>query len=191
VLRLLAGLKARGPAGDPLDVWLELGLQSASDETLARLNRGHDVACFDDAVLRARRFGIPTAAHVILGLPGEGKEHMLATALHLGGLPVEGVKLHHLYVEEGTALASDYARGTFRTLARDEYMELAIAFLRRLRPDMVIMRLSGRGNEERLIAPRWGTAPGSFAQDLADEMKRRGVRQGDLFPGGHSTVSGR
>ena len=95
VLDLLAGY-----ARDRL-VWLELGLQSAHDATLARLNRGHDAACFSEAAARAAARGLAVVAHVILGLPGEGPREMAATARYLARLPVHGVKIHLLYVDQG------------------------------------------------------------------------------------------
>ena len=140
------------------------------------------MASFDDAVKRAAAIGIAIAAHVILGLPGEEESQMMATADHLSRLPVKGVKLHHLYVEEGTVMASQYARGAFDTLSEKRYMELAIGFIRRLRPDIVLMRLAGRGKKERLIAPGWKMAPGALAQAIAREMERRGYKQGDKVP---------
>ena len=86
VLSLLASYK------DSYMVWLELGLQSASDETLRRINRGHDVACFEKAVLLASQFDLDVCAHVILGLPGEGRKEMMETARLISGLPVQGIK---------------------------------------------------------------------------------------------------
>lgn len=180
VLALLGRLATVSPSRE---VWLELGLQSSKDATLRRIRRGHDVACFDDAVIRAHAHGLLTAAHVILGLPGEGEEEMMATADHIARLPIEGVKLHHLFVERGTDLARLYADEAFPTLSPEGYMDLAISFLRRLNPDMIVMRLAGRAAEERLIAPRWRIPPGAIAARMEEEMLRRGVRQGDLWKG--------
>ena len=99
VLELLAGY-----ARERL-LWLELGLQSAHDRTLKALNRGHDVACFTRAVERAAARGLEVVAHVILGLPGEGPAEMAATAAYLARLPLQGVKIHLLYVVRGSSLA--------------------------------------------------------------------------------------
>lgn len=187
VLELLAGFAPGGREGFSLDVWVEIGLQSAHDRTLARLNRNHDVACFDDAVRRAADLGLNTAAHVILGLPGENEADMEDTACHLGTLPLKGVKMHHLYVTRDAALAGEWQRGEIDTLTVEEYIPLASAFLRRLRPDMVVMRLCGsppggsgpgRGN---LLAPLWNKASGEVAALIADEMNRNGFVQGDLW----------
>ena len=88
-----------------IPMWLELGLQSAHDETLKAIGRGHDAACFDAAVLTARKHGLKVVAHVILGLPGEDIDHTNATARHLAELGVWGVKMHNLMILEQTALA--------------------------------------------------------------------------------------
>ena len=114
VLELLAGY-----ARERL-LWLELGLQSAHDRTLAALNRGHDVACFTRAVERAAARGLEVVAHVILGLPGEGPEEMAATADYLASLPLQGVKIHLLYVVRGSALARLYQQGAYTCLSEDE-----------------------------------------------------------------------
>jgi radical SAM protein (TIGR01212 family) len=165
-------------AGVGLDTWLELGLQSAHDETLKRINRGHDVDCFDEAAARADGAGIQVAVHVILGLPGETREQMMATARHVARGPVRAVKLHHLYVEQGTGLAES---GDFEPLTEEAYIDLAIGFIRRLKPDCVLMRLAGQGPADRLIAPHWKCPPGTMVQRIEREMEMRGFRQGDLF----------
>jgi radical SAM protein (TIGR01212 family) len=136
-------------------VWLELGLQSAHGSTLIKINRGHDVACFDRAVGEAHANGLTVCAHVILGLPGESHEMMMETARHLGALAVEGVKIHALYVVEGTPFAEIYERGGYRCLEREEYVELLLDFLERLPPGMVIQRLTGDPMPAELVAPLW------------------------------------
>ncbi len=92
-------------------VWIELGLQSANDETLRAVNRGHTVADFEDAVERAHGLGIDVCAHVIIGLPGEGRDEVLDTMRFLGHRKVWGVKFHQLQVIKGTALHRIYDRG--------------------------------------------------------------------------------
>ena len=136
-------------------VWLELGLQSAHDVTLQRINRGHDVNCFTQAVNQAAGRGIHLLAHVILGLPGEGRAEMLTTADYLAALPLEGVKIHLLYVIEGTLLAELYYSGAYQPLAEAEYVSLVVDFLERLPPQMVIHRLTGDPHPHELVAPTW------------------------------------
>jgi len=136
-------------------VWVEYGLQSASDETLARINRGHDAACFRQAVARTRHRGILICAHVILGLPGENRDHMLRTADTLAHTGVDGVKLHNLYVIKVTRLEDLYLRGRYRCLEQREYVELVCDFLEHLPPEVVIQRLTGDPHPRELVAPAW------------------------------------
>jgi radical SAM protein (TIGR01212 family) len=172
VLDLLAGyLKERL-------VWLELGLQSAHDATLKRLNRGHDVACFTDAVERAAARGLEVVAHVILGLPGEAPREMAATAAYLAGLPVRGVKIHLLYVVHGSALEELYRQGAYRCLAEDDYVSLVADFLERLPESVVIHRLTGDPHREELVAPDWALDKGRVLRRIREEFARRGTRQG-------------
>ena len=98
-------------------IWVEYGLQSAHDRTLSLINRGHDFACFQNAVVATRNRGINICAHVILGLPGESRQDMLATADAVAALGIEGVKLHLLYVVQGTAMETLYRCGGYRCLS--------------------------------------------------------------------------
>ncbi|MEW5736981.1 MAG: TIGR01212 family radical SAM protein [Thermodesulfobacteriota bacterium] len=164
--------------------WAEYGLQSACNETLARINRGHDAACFADAVARTRGRGIRICGHVILGLPGETREHMMKTADFIAGLGLDGVKLHLLYVVKGTGMEALYRQGEYRPLDREEYVSLVADFLERLPPATVIQRLTGDPHPEELVAPSW--ALGGKARTLAlirEELSRRGSFQGRHFRG--------
>lgn len=172
VLDLLAGY-----ARERL-VWLELGLQSAHDATLARLNRGHDVACFTDAVARAAARGLEVVAHVVLGLPGEGPREMAATAAYLSRLPLQGVKIHLLYVIKGSGLARLYDAGEYQCLTEDRYVSLAVDFVELLPPHLVIHRLTGDPHPEELLAPAWCLDKARVLRRLREEFARRGSRQG-------------
>lgn len=174
VLDLLAGY-----ARDRL-VWLELGLQSAHDRTLARLNRGHDVACFADAVARAAARGLEVIAHVILGLPGEDPEDMAATAAFLAAQPVQGVKLHLLYVIKDSGLARWYRAGAYTCLTEDQYVYLAVDFMERLPPHLVMHRLTGDPHPEELLAPAWCLDKSRVLRRLREEFSRRGTCQGSV-----------
>jgi len=135
------------------EIWLEIGLQSANDQTLKALNRGHAAADFADAVERSRARGLKVVAHVILGLPGEGEEEEAATARFLAATGAEGVKLHHLAVVRGTPLEKRFARGEISLLEPEEYARRAAAFLLRLDPKTVAHRLVGDTTPGRLVAP--------------------------------------
>lgn len=136
-------------------VWIEYGLQSAHDATLALINRGHDFKCFAQAVDATRNRGIKICAHVILGLPHENKKHMLATADAIAGLGIDGIKLHLLYIIKGTRLADLYGQGAYKCLEQQEYVDLVCDFLERIPPDMVVQRLTGDPHPQELVAPLW------------------------------------
>ena len=172
---LLVEMAARRP------LWLELGLQSAHAPSLRAMDRGHDLACFDTAVAEARRRGLEVVAHVILGLPGEGSEEVRATARHLAGLGVWGVKMHNLMVLEGARLAGDLAAGRFRPWGLEEWVEAAASFLRLLPPEIVVHRLAADPGPDRLIAPGWAASKGLALARLAGYMLENDLRQGDLW----------
>jgi radical SAM protein (TIGR01212 family) len=135
---------------------VELGLQSGHDSVLEGMNRGHTARDFKDAVLRLDRLGIETAAHVILGLPGETESMVEETAAMLAGLPVSGVKVHQLMIIAGTPLEQMYRSGRARALSIEEYAALLRKFLAGLRPEQHIHRLAADSKPEHgLIAPMW------------------------------------
>lgn len=175
VLDLLAGYARR------TYFWLELGLQSPLDRTLTSLNRGHDFASFVDTVARSRERGIRVCAHVILGLPGESREEMVATAEILNGLGVEGVKLHQLHVMKGTVLEEMYRRGEVRCMERDAYVDIVCDFLERLDSRIVIHRLVGDAPADHLVAPDWSLRKGEVLDAVDVELARRGTRQGSVM----------
>jgi radical SAM protein (TIGR01212 family) len=175
VLDLLAGLQKN------YLVWLELGLQSAHDATLKLLNRGHDVACFTEAAVRAAARGLETVAHVILGLPGEGPGETAATAAYLAELPLQGVKIHLLYVTRDSALASLYRGGAYQCLAEAEYVSTVVDFLELLPPQLVIHRLTGDPHPGELLAPEWCLDKSRVLSLIKTEFARRGSRQGSRW----------
>ncbi len=159
-------------------LWLEIGMQSIHDKSLAFLNRRHDYACFVAAVERAKTRKLRVCAHVILGLPGETRSEMLAMAGELNRLGVNGVKLHLLHVMKGTRLAELYDRGDVEMLGRDDYAGLVCDFLERLDPGILIHRLTGDGGYGNLVAPLWSLKKFEVLNLIDGELERRGTRQG-------------
>jgi len=148
-LKLIASYKER------YEVWVEYGLQSANDRTLKSINRGHTFDDFSNAVRLTKGSGILVCAHVILGLPGETKEDMMATAKKLAKLKIEGIKMHLLHILKGSQLERSYMEGKITLLEQDEYVELAREFLSNLPPDIIVQRLTGQGSRGDHIAPLW------------------------------------
>jgi radical SAM protein (TIGR01212 family) len=135
---------------------VELGLQSGHDSVLARMNRGHTVRDFEDAVRCLAIYNIEAVAHIILGFPGETGEMAERTADMLAGLPVSGVKVHQLMVIEGTPLEQMYRSGEIDGISIEQYADLLRRFLSRLRPDQRIHRIMADSRPELgLIAPLW------------------------------------
>ena len=172
VLELLQGYAAQRL------IWIEYGLQSASDKTLELINRGHDVRSFKNAVNATLNRGIKICAHVILGLPGESRADMLTTARTISELGVDGVKLHLLYVVKGTALEALYRMGNYRCLEQQEYIDLVCDFLEHIPPQMVIQRLTGDPHPEELVAPQWARQKSDTLRKIHEALEKRNSRQG-------------
>lgn len=137
------------------EIWVEFGIQSIYDETLARINRGHDSANVKETILKAKSYGLNVCGHLIFGLPGETKEMMLETAKEAYALGIDSVKYHPLYVVKRTALANEFARGEFEPISEALYLEVLMEALR-LKPSHVsVQRISAGTDDESLIAPLW------------------------------------
>jgi hypothetical protein len=162
-------------------LWLELGLESGHDQTLAWLNRGHTVAAFDDAVRRAQQRHLRVCAHIILGLPGESPAAMRDTARHVAALRIDAVKLHHLHVVRHTVLEKMYQRGEVTLLSLDTYATLVVDCLEVLPPEMIIMRLMGDAPRATLVAPSWSLQKQTVLRRIAQELEQRETYQGKLF----------
>ena len=161
-------------------VTLEYGLESMYEKTLARINRGHDFQCWLDAMRRSRDRGIWLCAHVILGFPWETREEMLNTAAVLSGKGLNFLKLHHLHIVRDSAMAAEYQRRPFPLLGFEEYADLAVDFLERLAPDIIVERLFGFAPEEQLIGPIWGKSKGELHRRIEQRLADRNTYQGRL-----------
>ena len=159
-------------------VWIEYGLQSAHDTTLALINRGHDFNCFKTAVDVTRNRGIRICAHVILGLPGERRGHMLETARAIADLEINGLKLHLLYVIKETRLESLYQKGEYTCLKQNEYVDLVCDFLELIPPETVIQRLTGDPRPGELIAPEWALRKTETIDLIKETLEKRNSWQG-------------
>jgi len=162
-------------------VWLEYGLQSAHEKTLSLINRGHGVAEFIDAVERTRRRGLNICVHVILGLPGEEKRHMLETAKFIAGMDIQGIKLHLLYVIKDTPLHKMYREGEYKCLSREVYCEIVGEFISLLPPHMVVQRITGDPHPHELVAPIWALDKMRNREAILEYMRTRNLYQGKFF----------
>ena len=163
---------------------VEYGIESASDETLRRINRGHTYADTVEAVQRTAACGILTGGHVILGLPGETHDTMVEQAGILSALPLSTLKIHQLQLIRGTRMAHEYEEnpeGFHLFTEVDEYIDLVIDYVEHLRPDLVLERFVSQSPKELLIAPDWGLKNYEFVTRLQKRMKERGAYQGKKY----------
>lgn len=161
-------------------VWLELGLQSVHNDSLIRINRGHDYTCFENMVQSLRPIpNLFVCAHIILGLPGETKKDMLTTIERLNTLGIDGVKIHHLQVPRHTVLETQYLNGEISIFTIAEYVDLITDLIPHLSGHMVIHRLTGEIRDDLLCAPRWPLAKVRVVQMIEEALKKKKVYQGD------------
>lgn len=157
---------------------VEYGIESVSDDTLRRVNRGHNFECSRRAIIETHNRGILTGAHIILGLPGESAEDNVRQANIISALPIDILKLHQLQIIRGTQLAAEYERQPFNLYTADEYIDLCRRYIERMRPDMVLERFVSQSPKELLVAPKWGLKNYEFANRFVNYMKRMDSWQG-------------
>ena len=162
-------------------VSLEIGMQTIHDASLDWMNRGHHHDAFLDCMARLVGRKFHTSVHVMLGLPGETREMMHATADEVARWRPAGVKIHNLYAVKRTELEGQVARGEVRLMELEEYLDHLADFIERLPPDCVIERISGDAPPDSLIAPQWCLHKGSIKSGLIAELERRGTIQGSRY----------
>ena len=162
---------------------VEYGIESVYDATLLRINRGHTHAQTVDAITRTAARGIRVGAHLILGLPGEGRDALLHEAIILSSLPVTLLKLHQLQLIKGTRMAEEYLANPadFHLFTPDEYIDLVIDFIERLRPDIILEHFVSQSPSSLLAVPGWGLKNHEFVDRLHHRLTQRDARQGRLF----------
>ena len=164
-----------------IDIYVELGLQSVNYHTLQKVNRGHTMAEFIDAVLRIKRYGFEVCTHMILNLPWDTMDDVIEGAKTLSALQVDQVKLHALYLVKNTKMARDYEAEEFTLISAEEYARRVVEFLRYLDPKIVLQRLVGRAPEENTIFTNWSMGWWRV-QDLIDQiMEDEDISQGSAY----------
>ena len=156
---------------------VELGLQTANDDTAKLINRGHDFSQFVKGYNLLKSRQIRVCVHIINGLPDEEKRDMLNTACEIAKLRPDGVKIHMLNIVRGTPLE----KLDFRLLTRDEYVDITVSQLELLQPETVIERLTGDGDKRTLVAPDWVKNKIAVLSQIDREFVRRNTFQGVYF----------
>ena len=161
-----------------LKITMELGLQTVNYHTLEKVNRGHSLAEFIDAVLSIKKYDFQICTHLILNLPWDQKIDVVENAKILSALNIDFVKLHSLYIEKNTMMGEQYQKGEIEIISKDEYIERVILFLEYLSPDIVIQRLIGRAPKESTLFMNWNMSWWKIRDQIIEEMSKRSTFQG-------------
>lgn len=159
-------------------VWVELGLQTSNEKTAVLLNRGYRNEVYASAVQRLHKAGAEVITHIITGLPGESRRDMLGSAELAAECGTDGIKLQLLHILEGTRLAEMYRNGEFEALSEEEYIAVISDIISILPENIVLHRLTGDGDRQKLIAPRWSLDKRSVLNHINHELKVRNIIQG-------------
>lgn len=176
VLDLLASYRDEG-----FEIWLELGLQSAFDHTLEKVNRGHDFAEYRQAIIAAHERELPVCTHLIVGLPGENATDSLLSLDRVLELGVEGLKIHPLHVVKGTLLANQWRSGEYEPLGFADYVDTVVQMVARTPADVVYHRLTGTAPQNILLAPQWCNWKWRVLNAITRKLVETGLEQGALL----------
>ncbi|MCR6107666.1 TIGR01212 family radical SAM protein [Salipaludibacillus agaradhaerens] len=162
-------------------LWVELGLQTAHDQTGELINRAHDFQCYVEGVKKLRKHGIRVCSHIINGLPLETNAMMLQTAKEVAKLDVQGIKIHLLHLLKRTPMVKQYEKGMLDLMDKETYIKLVCDQLEVLPPSMIVHRLTGDGPADLMIGPMWSLNKWEVLNGIDKEMKERNSWQGKFF----------
>ena len=165
---------------DPLDVWIEYGLQTIHDRTLNFINRGHTFADFQKAMALTRDRALLKCLHIIIGLPGESRADIMKTVDTVAQMDIDGIKIHPLQVIKGTELERMHHRFGINTYEMDEYVDLICDILERLPENIIIQRLVAESKPDLMVAPAWGVTKPVILKAIDRELEARDTHQGYL-----------
>jgi radical SAM protein (TIGR01212 family) len=161
-----------------VDICIELGLQTVNYHSLEKVQRGHTLAEFIDAVLRIKRYNIEVCAHIILNLPWDDELDAIESAKILSAMEVNQVKLHALYIVKETKMAQWYTEGMISLITKDEYVARVVTFLEYLHADIVVQRLIGRAPEANTLFTNWQTGWWKIRDEIEQTLVARDTWQG-------------
>lgn len=164
-----------------IDITIELGLQTVNYHSLKKINRGHSLAEYIEAVNLIKKYDFRVCTHIILNLPWDNMLDVIENAKIISALKVDEIKLHSLYIVENTILANQYLNKEFEMVDKDEYIKRVINFLLYLDPNIVVQRLLGRAPEEGTLFVNWDTSWWKIRDEIVEIMKKNNLKQGDMF----------
>jgi len=158
------------------EIWIEFGIQSVYDETLEKINRGHDSANVKEWILKSKKAGLHVCGHLIFGLPGETQEMMLETSKAAYSWGIDSVKYHPLYVVKKTALANEYARGEFTPINEHEYLEVLVKSILIKPKNVSVQRVTAGIDDDSLLAPQWCRDKNKQIKNINAALKQVGLK---------------
>lgn len=164
-----------------VEVWVELGFQTASDEIKDKLNIGYHNSDFEYSMRLLNDNNIPVIVHIINGLPGDSEDSMINTVKYLNQFNISGIKIHMLHVLKDTPLGDIYLNKPFKILSKDEFIDISVKQLRLLNPNIVVHRITGDPDKENLIEPTWVLKKFVVLNDIDKLMRKENYYQGDLW----------
>jgi len=158
------------------EIWIEFGIQSVYDETLKKINRGHDAANVKEWILKSKKLHLNVCGHLIFGLPDENEEMMLQTAKDAYSWGIDSVKYHPLYVVKRTALANDFLAGKFNPISEDLYLEVLQKALLLKPKNISVQRLTAGIDDDSLLAPSWCRDKNTQIRHINKKLKHIGLK---------------
>ena len=172
IYKLLAELNEK------IEVWIELGLQSSNENTRNNMNIGYSTEIFESCVQRLKELNIKTIFHIIFGLPNETEKDYKNTIDYVNNKKPWGIKIHSLYIQNDCELYEEYLKNSFKVITWDEYINALIMAIENLDKDIIIHRLTGDGDKEKLIAPLWSKNKIKTIGEISKILKQRNSYQG-------------
>ena len=166
---------------EKIEVWIELGLQSSNENTRNNMNIGYSTEIFESCVQRLKELNIKTIFHIIFGLPNETEKDYKNTIDYVNTKKPWGIKIHSLYIQNDCELYEEYLKNSFKVITWDEYINALIMAIENLDKDIIIHRLTGDGDKEKLIAPLWSKNKIKTIGEISKILKQKNSYQGINF----------
>lgn len=159
---------------------IELGLQTTNEISLIKINRGHNVQAYIDAVKLIHSYGFAVCTHLIMNLPWDQDDEVLIMAELMNNLNIEMIKLHSLYIAKATVFEEQYLAGVFQMNTLESYVDRVVAFLGHLNPECAVQRLVGRAPKEDTVFCNWGVSWWKIKDLIVEKMLNDGISQGTM-----------
>ncbi len=156
------------------EIWIEYGIQTSNDETLKKINRGHDFQNIVDTITKTKELGLNVCGHLIFGLPGESQKDMLKSVKDSLALNIDSIKFHPLYVTENTLLALEYKKGNFTPITEEEYIDTLVKAIKMLPQNISIQRMTA--GSKNLLAPEWCRDKAAQMSHIHQALQKAGIK---------------